>query len=213
MKGYLFSNNYDNCIIIWPIALKLRIHEDIRLAMYLHVSELGCYCTCAHIRIVHRSRERLNRLRSNLIHHWGPVSRVACKSQLEPTLHVRTCRVTVPDLKNGWADCFQIWYTDRDRLVGYRASQLKHTHTVPHVQGSTSRSFVCRPKRRLTGLSCYERARSAKRVFSVYTKKALLLKHIDDNLGTCHVLSQGCQNCSACHSSAITGPITLKFDM
>ena len=65
------------------------------------------------------------------------------------------CRMTVPDLKNGWADCIQIWYTDRDRLVGCRAGQLEleETHAVPHVQGqgSTSRSLVCRPKRRLSG--------------------------------------------------------------
>ena len=27
----------------------------------------------------------------------------------------------------------------------------KHTHAVPRVQGSTSRSLVCRPKRRLIG--------------------------------------------------------------
>ena len=47
-------------------------------------------------------------LRSNMVQRWGPVSRVVCKSQLGPTLHVRTCRVTVPDLKNGWADCIQI---------------------------------------------------------------------------------------------------------
>ena len=53
------------------------------------------------------------------------LSRVACKSQLEPTLHVCTCTETVPDLKNGWTDCIQIWYTARDRLVGCRASQLE----------------------------------------------------------------------------------------
>ena len=62
--------------------------------MYFHVSKLGCYCTCARPRVVTRSRERLNRLRSNLVHRWGPASSVACKSQLGPTLHVRTCTVT-----------------------------------------------------------------------------------------------------------------------
>ena len=31
----------------------------------------------------------------------GPVRRVACKSKLGLILHVRTCRVMVPDLKNG----------------------------------------------------------------------------------------------------------------
>ena len=43
------------------------------------------------------------------------------------TLHVHTCRVTVPDLKNGWTDCDQIWYTVRDRLVGGRAQVIGGT--------------------------------------------------------------------------------------
>ena len=47
------------------------------------------------------------------------------QSQLGPTLHVHTCRVTVSDIKNGCADNVQIWYTDRDRLVGCRLSQLE----------------------------------------------------------------------------------------
>ena len=75
------------------------MHEGIHLAMYFHVSQLGCYCTCPRARVVPSSRERVNRLRSNLVQRWGPVSRAVCKSQLGPTLHVRTCRVTVPDLK------------------------------------------------------------------------------------------------------------------
>ena len=93
------------------------------------------YCTCARARVVPRSRERLNRLRSNLVQRWGPISRVACKSQLGPTSHVRTCRVTVPDLKNRWADCVQIWYMDRDRLVGCRASKLEaHPRSSARVE-------------------------------------------------------------------------------
>ena len=74
-----------------------------------------------------------------------------CKSKLGLILHVRTCRVTVPDLKNGWTDCAQIWYTDRDQLPGCRESQLEASHAVPHVQGLTSRSCVAL-KRRLTGM-------------------------------------------------------------
>ena len=116
--------------------------------------------------VVSRSRERLNRLRSNLVQRWGPVRRVECKSQLGPTLPMRTCSMTVPDLKNNWADCMQIWCTDRDQLVGCPASQFfiyflfsrgswKHTHTVPHVQGSTSCSLICHPKRHLTGMYGY----------------------------------------------------------
>ena len=109
-----------------PIALKFRmLHEGVHLTMYLHVSQLGCYCTCARARVVPESRERLNRLCSNLVQRWRPVSRVACKSQQGPTLHVRKCRVTVPDLKNGWADCAQIWYTDRDRLDGCPPTQFR----------------------------------------------------------------------------------------
>ena len=97
MKGCLFSNNHDNSVITGPIALKLRMHEDIHLAMYFDVPQLGCYCTYTRARVVPRSRERLNRLRSNLVQRWGPANRVACKSQLGPTLHVRRCRVTVAD--------------------------------------------------------------------------------------------------------------------
>ena len=44
---------------------------------------------------------------------------------------MRTCRVTVPDLNSGWTDCAQIWYTDRDQLVGRRESQLEDLYAVP----------------------------------------------------------------------------------
>ena len=64
-----------------------------------------------------------------------------CKSKLGPTLHVRTCRVTVPDLKNGWADCVQIWYTDRERLVGCRESQLE-THPRSSARAGLSLSLA-----------------------------------------------------------------------
>ena len=104
------------------------MNEGIHLTMYFHVSQLECYCTCARARVVPRSRERLNRLRSKLVQRWRPVSigrRATGKWPLGPTLHLRTYRVTVPDLKNGWTDCVQVWYTDRDRLVGCRASQLE----------------------------------------------------------------------------------------
>ena len=107
MKGCYFSNYYDNSVFTGPIALKFRMHEGIHLTMYFHLSQLECYCTYARARVVPRSRERLNRLRFNLVQRWGPVSRVACKNQLGPTLHVRTCKVTIPDLKNGWAGCVQ----------------------------------------------------------------------------------------------------------
>ena len=72
-----------------------------------------------------RSRERLDRSRSNLVYWWGLDKRVMCKSKLGPTLHVRACRLTVPDLKNGWIDWAQIWYTVRDRLVRCHQSQLE----------------------------------------------------------------------------------------
>ena len=82
---------------------------------------------CAHVQGSgrSRSRERLNRSRSNLVNWWGSVSKVACKSKLRPTLYVRTCRVTVLDLKNGWTDCAQFWYSDRDQLLGCRESLLE----------------------------------------------------------------------------------------
>ena len=122
-EGVLVSYNYDNSVSSGPIVLTLRMHEGIHLAMYFHVSQLGCFCTCARARVVPRSRERLNRLRSNLVQRLRPVSRVACPRQLGPTLHVHG--VTVPDLKNGWADCVQIWCMGRERLVGCHASQLE----------------------------------------------------------------------------------------
>ena len=51
--------------LLGPIVLKFRMHVGTRLAMYFHVAQLGS--TCARARIVPRSRERLNRLRSNLV--------------------------------------------------------------------------------------------------------------------------------------------------
>ena len=77
---------------------------------------------------------------------------MAYKSKLGPTLHVRTCRVTVPDLKNCWTDCAQIWYTVRDRLVGCRAQVIGgtpaqfRTYKAHYLTPS-----VGRPKRRYTG--------------------------------------------------------------
>ena len=38
------------------MALKLRMREGIYLAMYFHVLQLGCYCTCARARVVPISR-------------------------------------------------------------------------------------------------------------------------------------------------------------
>ena len=39
------SGNYT-----WPITLKLHMHIDTHPTMYLYVSQLGCYCTCARTR-------------------------------------------------------------------------------------------------------------------------------------------------------------------
>ena len=47
------------------------------------------------------------------------------KSQFCPNLHLRMCRVPLPDLNNGWTDCVQIWYIVRDRLVWFREMQLE----------------------------------------------------------------------------------------
>ena len=63
---------------------------------------------------------------------------------------MRTCRVTVPDLKNGWTDCAQIWYTVRDRLVGGRAQvNWRYPGAISHVQGSLSRSLRWSPQKAL----------------------------------------------------------------
>ena len=56
------------------------------------------------------------------------------------------CRVIVPDHKNGWTDCAQIWYTDRDQLLGCRERQLEASlrSSARAGQSSTSRSLACR---------------------------------------------------------------------
>ena len=81
----------------------------------------------------------------------GSVSRVAYKSKLGPTLHVRTRKVTVPDLKNSWTDCAQNCYTFRDRLVGCRAQVIGGTPALLEVIGGTplSRSLRCSPQKAL----------------------------------------------------------------
>ena len=105
--------------------LKLRMHVGTHPAMYSHVSQSAT--ARAHVQGNGRFRyqDQLGRSHSSLIYWWGPVSRVACNGKLGPNLHMRTCRVTVPDLKSGWTDCAQLWYTDRDQLVGCRESQLE----------------------------------------------------------------------------------------
>ena len=49
-KGRQLDKNYDNYWATGPITLKLRMHVDTHLAKYFHVSQLGCYYTCAHAR-------------------------------------------------------------------------------------------------------------------------------------------------------------------
>ena len=146
-KRCQIRSHFSNSVITGAISLKLGIHVGTHQAMHSHVLRLGCYCTCARAGGVSRSRERLGRLRSNLVHGWGPVSRVPCKSHFGPRLHVRTCRMPLPDLRNGWADCVQIWYTASDRLEGcFAQARWKYPVALPHVQGSLSRSLVLRPK-------------------------------------------------------------------
>ena len=43
--------------------------------------------------------------------------------------------MAVPDFKNSWADFVQNWYTDRDRLVRGRATQLEATQLRPNAPG------------------------------------------------------------------------------
>ena len=160
-KGCQLCNNYDSPIITEPITLKLRMHVGILSAIYCHVSQQGCDCTCA------RARQRsfqISRtagpIASNLVYLWGPVSRVACKSILGPTLHVRPCSVTIPDLKNGWTDCVQIWCTETDQLAGCSESPLEAPPRSSARAGlNLSLARLLPPKRRLTG---YERASEAK---------------------------------------------------
>ena len=151
-------SHFSNSVITGAISLKLGIQVGTHQAMHSHVLRLGCYCTCARAGGVSRSRERLGRLRSNLVHGWGPVSRVPCKSHFGPRLHVRTCRMPLPDLRNGWADCVQIWHTASDRLEGcFAQARWKYPLALPHVQGSLSRSLVPRPKGVLLVVRCQKR--------------------------------------------------------
>ena len=145
----LLGHSPESPLITVPIALKIGMPEGIHLAIYFHVSQLRFYCTCTRARVVPRPRERLNRLRSNLVQRWEPVSSVAsCKS-------ARTYFARVPVQGDGFRSQERLGRLrsnlghgrDRDRLVGCRASQLE----AHPRKGSASRSLVCRPKRRLTG--------------------------------------------------------------
>ena len=49
-KECQLCNHYNNSVITRPIALKLRMHLGTHPAMYLHVSQLECDCTCARAR-------------------------------------------------------------------------------------------------------------------------------------------------------------------
>ena len=56
------------------------------------------------------------------------------------SLHVRTCRVTLPDLENGRADYTQIWHTAIDQRVGCRARQFV-THRLRSARARLILSF------------------------------------------------------------------------
>ena len=163
MKECQFCKNYNNSLITGSIELKLSVHIGTHLTMDFHVPQLWWYCMCTFARVISRSEEQLNQLCSNLVQWWGPVQLAWwCASQLGPTLHMNMnmlmrriddCSSWV--LKNDRTDYIQIWYTDRDQLVGCcEIVSWKHSHTVLHVQGSLSQSLVCglRPKRCLTCL-------------------------------------------------------------
>ena len=115
--------NYDNSVITGLIALKLRI---MRASKWQCVSTIGCCRTCARARLVSRSRERLNRLLANLVQRWGPVNRVACKSQLDLlcTCACVRCRFQISRTAGLIALKFGT-YTHRDRLLGCRENQLE----------------------------------------------------------------------------------------
>ena len=49
-KGRQFGNNCDSSVITGPITLNLPKNVDTHLVVYLHVSQLVCYCTCARAR-------------------------------------------------------------------------------------------------------------------------------------------------------------------
>ena len=70
---------------------------------------------------------------------------MTCKRNLGPILHVRACRVMVPDLKNDWTDCAQIGTLIGTSYWGAVKDSWKHPHAVPHVEDSTSLSLACGP--------------------------------------------------------------------
>ena len=72
---------------------------------------------------------------------------MACKTKFGPTLHVRTCRATVPDVKNGWTDYAQIWYTDRVQLLGCRDSHLEAPLRSSARAGLELSLARCRPQK------------------------------------------------------------------
>ena len=99
-----------------------------------------------------RSRERLDQLRSNLAYWWGSVSRVAYKSKLGPTLHVRTWKRRFQISRTAGPIALKFFYTVRDRLVGCRAQVIGGTPAQFRTckgQGSLSRSLVRRPQKAL----------------------------------------------------------------
>ena len=84
-------------------------------------------------------------------------------------MHVRTCRVTVPDLENGWTNCAQIWYTVGDRLAGCHAQVIGGTSAQYRTCKAhyPARSFG-RPKRRYTCVNIF-RYRQCPQVQQVLT--------------------------------------------
>ena len=79
------------------------------------------------------TRSMLNRWRWHVCMHVGTHMTMYFCVTAGLLLHVQ-CRMTVPDSKNSWTDCAQIWYTDRDWLVGCHTSQFEESHAVLHVQ-------------------------------------------------------------------------------
>ena len=126
----------NNSVITGPIVLNIHMHVPCR---HPPGNEFLCHSLGATARVHVQCRSQLSRtaepivLKFDTVIGTGPGRRVACKNYLGPTLHVRMYSVTAPDLKNDSTDCAQIWYADRDRLVGSDAVQSV---------GNTSHSFA-----------------------------------------------------------------------
>ena len=100
-----------------PIVLRLGIQLGTQQTSHVCGSFLGCFSTCARAHRVSVSQERLGRLCSNLVYGLGLINYMLSTSRgwsITARAHVHAA---ILYLRNGSADCFQIWYVGRGPLT------------------------------------------------------------------------------------------------